>query len=262
MAVCLIGVMTPAQDLPADPRAVERQLIARQIEDIRQQTVVMTRTHDTQIKQLETDMIKIESDCSRLEKLIAEEQRKQEETAGRITDWRRQADGVRTTSDLLAAAAMAARPGIASRPPRTPVPAREDHHQTAPGPGAPADTDFDEHDKAVRELTDLLRRRLSRMSSTELTNAPVSLNDHETQLHAYQIRLGLALEFFVSEDRESIGVMSPTGSGTWDMVMAPREKQAFIRGLDILQGRQPPTLIWIPWVIRPDAKEGEPDASE
>lgn len=83
-----------------------------------------------------------------------------------------------------------------------------------------------------------------------LWNEPVTMEDGRWQKHAYQVRLGLVNQFFISEDGQTICLAAQIPNQDWqaaDLIQA-QQLQAI---LAILQRRRPPQVISVPAKIFP-----------
>lgn len=97
---------------------------------------------------------------------------------------------------------------------------------------------------AATTLT-LLRNeiRLAQETSLENTKVEISVNGLETIVDAYVLRIGLAQQFFVSEDGRTVALAV---NGAWELVSSPEHAHAIREAILTLRKRRGASLTPIP----------------
>lgn len=108
--------------------------------------------------------------------------------------------------------------------------------------------------EALREFFELCGEELQASRSFDFWNEPVELPDGR-RVQAYQLRVGLLNQAFLSEDGQVFGVAARDSSRDWFLDLNKAEQQALLRTLESLQGRRSPELLPLPFA-NPRATEG------
>ncbi len=90
------------------------------------------------------------------------------------------------------------------------------------------------------DLWRFVERELQLAKSVEIWNEHVLLDDGRRLRHAWQVRIGMVNQFFVSEDNEEIGIALRNGG--W-LLKRPSELGSLLKALHILQKRSYPDII-------------------
>lgn len=104
--------------------------------------------------------------------------------------------------------------------------------------------------EAVLDCLSFIYEELRLADSISLWNEPVLLDEGKRSLHAYQIRMGLVEQYFISEDGQVAGIAAKKPGQDWILQpdLVPREQIKLL--LDTLQERRPPDVIPVPFSIK------------
>ncbi|MCU0857140.1 MAG: DUF3450 domain-containing protein [Pontiellaceae bacterium] len=82
-----------------------------------------------------------------------------------------------------------------------------------------------------------------------LQNGKVCLDGGQREVHAYVGRIGLASEFFVSEDGHRIGLASVKPGEIWNGELPKRVCRQIRNAVQILKSQAPPQIIQVPFPV-------------
>ena len=83
--------------------------------------------------------------------------------------------------------------------------------------------------------------------SIDLWNESVSVSPHGRRVHAYQLRLGLVQQAFVSEDGQWSRLASFSASQPWETQINDTHQEQLLQAIRILQKQSPPRLVPFPF---------------
>jgi len=114
----------------------------------------------------------------------------------------------------------------------------------------------EEAPEAPSDLWVLMGQSLRHAATRELWNAPVELEAGERRVQAYQARLGLLMQVFVSEDGRTVGLFRP-GEEVPRLVREPAARRGLEAVVEMLRDRRPPGIVSVPVPVTP-GEEGTP----
>ncbi len=102
--------------------------------------------------------------------------------------------------------------------------------------------------RALQNFWSAVAEELRLLKTRQLTNRMIDLGGGRTK-HAYVARLGLANEFFVSEDGEVVGIAALSGDRPWRFLDESADRDRVQSGLRILQQRRAPGIERLPFKL-------------
>ena len=110
--------------------------------------------------------------------------------------------------------------------------------------------------EAAAGLWTLLLDDIALARRIESINEPVHTDDGARRMHAWQVRIGLVQQAFLSEDGGTVGLSEPAEASAWRTGLSPERAGAVRRAVGILRRQQRPTLVPLP--LPADPPPGEP----
>lgn len=154
--------------------------------------------------------------------------------------------------DAVAAAAKPIAPAVESRVSRG-IPFQLAARK-AQASGATADLASDDaarRARAVAALAGFLTEELRLAATRQLIAQPIPLDNAARRVEAYQLRLGLVSQLFMSEDRAEVGYASG-GESAWTPITAPDQRAMIVRAVEQARQVRPPSLEPVPTALRRD----------
>ena len=102
--------------------------------------------------------------------------------------------------------------------------------------------------RALQNFWSAVAEELRLSKTRQLTNRVIDLGGGRKK-HAYVARLGLANEFFVSEDGEVVGIAALSSDRPWRFLKKPVDRDRVLSGLRILQQRRVPGIERLPFNV-------------
>jgi hypothetical protein len=102
--------------------------------------------------------------------------------------------------------------------------------------------------RALQDFWAAVAEELRLLKTRQLGNRMIDVGEGRTK-HAYVARLGLANEFFVSEDGEVVGIAAHAPGRPWRFLEEPVARQRVLGALRVLQQRRAPGIERLPFVV-------------
>lgn len=100
----------------------------------------------------------------------------------------------------------------------------------------------------VEALAAFAGEELQLMRTSEVWNAPLTINDGKRRLDGYHGRIGLVSLYFLGEDGRTVGM---THRGQWVLDISSAQQPSIVRIIRMLQGQAPPGIVEVPLAPAP-----------
>ncbi|MFW6032926.1 MAG: DUF3450 family protein [Phycisphaeraceae bacterium] len=269
LSIVLAGWVSIAADAaPAQPAGDAESQLAREIRqtiselhDLRRARLAEAASHRSAVDALERQIDRLETDLSRIGKDAAAQEQAVADLRTRRQELEQSADAA---SELVTHAAEAAAPVAAAIEQRVSegipfekAPRRSRAEAIAAGLDEPG---LMEQSAALTDLWSMLDAEFRLAGGRDLWNEPVRLQQGR-RVHAYQVRLGLIGQWFVSEDRQTLGLAAPGRDQPWLLKLPGAWQTPLREAVGILREQRPPGLTPVPFAhpqtpSRTDSAEG------
>lgn len=115
--------------------------------------------------------------------------------------------------------------------------------------------------RAVAALAEFLTEELRLAATRQLIAQPIHLDNATRRVEAYQLRLGLVNQLFMSEDGEEAGYAAG-GESAWTPITTPDQRAMIVRAVERARQVRTPSLDAVPFVLRRDVPTAPPDPTE
>jgi len=267
----LLALLPPtpalAQEGARDPLQTQQELNIRilngQIQALQQRRAANERAAVAEADRLEREILRMEEACRRDRQDLGDEQAQQQDIRKRIRLAKAQEshhrETIRAAATIVTEAAETSRQRIADG-----IPFEKTERI---GKLESVADNLDARDElatanVILSFFSFLGEELSLAGAVDVWNAPIAPAGDGREIHAYQVRLGLAHQFFIAEDRKEVGVFCRQSANGWEQELPESSVRQLLVALDILQNRRAIDLVDIPWLTPDTADEGEKDASK
>lgn len=253
LLICLhIGVPAPGQKALDAKRALARKIheTIERIHTRRAERLRLREQHQAHTGEVERQIERMKDEIERTGAVLREERKRVEELGARLEAARKIK---RKGERLLSKAVEVAMPSVEKMTGRVssgiPCRRKERREQIERIMAGLRSSVLREQADALVDYSTFHAEELRLANSIDLWNEPVLLDGGKREVHAYQIRLGLVNQFFVSEDGRTIGLAVGEVGREWDLKPDPVQCRQIRTALEILQERRPPGVFSVPFGI-------------
>jgi len=165
-------------------------------------------------------------------------------------------------ADAVAAKAQSIAPAAAARVSQgIPFQLAARHAQVSGVTADMASDDAARRIRAVAALAEFLTEELRLAATRQLIAQPIHLDNATRRVEAYQLRLGLVNQLFMSEDGTEAGY-AVGGESAWTPIATPDERAMIVRAVEQARQVRPPSLDSVPSVLRREPSPVPPASPE
>jgi len=255
LATCLVCCVAPPafgqenQDETDGGKALARKIheTVEAIHAVRLERLRLQEQHKSDVGEIDRQIERLRNDLEQTDAAVREEAAKLRAVEAHVEEDKRAKQRAELVVSQAAASALDAAGGMAARV-RGGIPYHKPQREERIGRVVEGleDRDLLVQADALSNYFSFCAGELRLAGSVQLWNEPVLLDGGERQTHAYQVRLGLVSQFFVSEDGGTVGLAARQTGREWDLEVN-RSRQRQLRAiLDVLQQRRPPEVVAVP----------------
>lgn len=199
--------------------------------------------HETQTTRLTQQFTGVREQVARLEEDLRQLESK-------LTSEQQSIGSHEAVADAVTASAKSIAPAAAARVSQgIPFQIAARHTQASGVTKDLASDDAARRIRAVAALAEFLTEELRLAATRQLIAQPIHLDNATHRVEAYQLRLGLVNQLFMSEDGEEAGYAAG-GESAWTPVATPDERSMIVRSIERARQVRTPSLDAVPFVLR------------
>ena len=232
---------------PSDTRAAIAEKIRLEVEriqDARSAYISAQRDHAEAVARIDTQIHKLEEDRRRLDLEVARDAKWVADLVTGLAADREKSEEAKAVLEDEAARVLPVAERMAMRIARG-IPHEREKRVARFQEVSKSDTPTA---GALRNFWSAVAEELRLLKTRQLTNRVIDLGGGRTK-HAYVARLGLANEFFVSEDDEVVGIAALSGDRPWRFLDKSGDRDRVRSALRILQQRRAPGIESLPFRV-------------
>lgn len=242
----------------ADRAALARQIrqTLRQLQQLREERRRLQQQHADRAASLDGRIAELEHQVSEIRNEVDRAQQRVNQLEQAIGKARQQRDRLEQSIETATEAVTAEAESVRQRIERgIPMDRADRAGEAASVAQRAAGEEVQEQTGAVEDYFSLMGQELRRAGSRNRWNEPVHLDGGQRREHAYQVRLGLMSQMFVSEDGSLIGLAANSSQRSWRTELDRSLERSIRAAVDMMRERQPPQLSPVPVPYRPATAE-------